>query len=527
MKKRLFTFSLIWVVALTGAVLWLNMMSGESGVENAAAAPQTVTLNSPIPFTATWQTEIVDNSGSVGLKASLATDSNGFPHISYEDFIGTPAQRLKYAYWDGSGWISQTVAISSNLGTADVTSLVIDANDYPRITYQQGPPLFRLQYSKWDGTQWLLFTPVDNGINGTHSSLALDNNNNSHISHINNNGQGLMYTYWNGSGWVTELPVVGPANYTALAMDSNNKPHIVYWRPDDFSLNYVYWNGGAWNQVPLAVIGDSNFTSAFSLAIDSNDHPHISYANATDNYLHYTYFTGSGWNYQQVALLDPLSWHNDLVLADDEPIISYYDSANGLMVATLAGSGWVSTIVDSSPNVGQYNSIALDINDRPMIAYYDATHSALKLARQGVSQVVPSGGGLFEPLEGVTVTFPAGTFAEDVVVSYTGFEPTGTVPHVGVFYEMTAQLRSTGDPANPLMPYSLELVYDEGQLAACAPETMIGLFRWDGKTGLWGGKTGFTVLPEENMGTGVSMETGVFALLGPPCPLFLPLVLRP
>ncbi len=521
--RRLLSFLLIWLVALTGVALWLNV----ERVESQTAAPQTVTRNSSIPFTATWQTEIVDNSGSVGLKASLATDSNGFPHISYEDFIATLAQRLKYAYWDGAGWISQTVSISSNLGTADVTSLVIDDNDHPRISYQQSVPLFRLQYSKWDGNQWLLSTPVNNGVNGTQSSLALDSNDNAHISHIDNNGQGLLYTYWNTLDWVTEIPVAGPANYAALALDSNDRPHIIYWHPGDFSLNYVYWDGVGWNQSPITQIGDSNFTSALSLAIDTNDNLHISYANAVDNHLHYAYFNGSGWNFQMVAPLNPLSWHNDLVLADDEPLISYHDYANGLMVATLTASGWATTVVDSSPDVGRYNSIALDINERPLIAYYDATNTALKLARQGVSQVVNSGGGTFEPTAGVTVTFPVGTFSEDVIVSYTGFEPTGTLPHVGVFYEMAAQSRATGDPSDPLLPYSLELAYDEEQLAVCAEETSISLFRWDGKTGLWGGKTGFTIFPDEDMGTGTSMETGVFALLAPPCSIHLPLILRP
>ncbi|MBK9051052.1 MAG: hypothetical protein IPL78_09090 [Chloroflexi bacterium] len=120
-----------------------------------------------------------------------------------------------------------------------------------------------------------------------------------------------------------------------------------------------------------------------------------------------------------------------------------------------------------------------------------------------------------------------GTFSEDVIVSYTGFEPTGTLPHVGVFYEMAAQSRATGDPSDPLLPYSLELAYVEEQLAVCAEETSISLFRWDGKTGLWGGKTGFTIFPDEDMGTGTSMETGVFALLAPPCSIHLPLILRP
>jgi hypothetical protein len=42
--------------------------------------------------------------------------------------------------------------------------------------------------------------------------------------------------------------------------------------------------------------------------------------------------------------------------------------------------GWRGGSLDNGPDVGLWTSIALDINDHPMIAYYDATNMALKFA---------------------------------------------------------------------------------------------------------------------------------------------------
>ena len=70
--------------------------------------------------------------------------------------------------------------------------------------------------------------------------------------------------------------------------------------------------------------------------------------------------------------------------------ISYYDATNkDLKMAKYVGSGgncgpdnaWSCETVDSAGDVGKYSSIAVDPTDNyPIIAYYDATNGALKLA---------------------------------------------------------------------------------------------------------------------------------------------------
>jgi len=85
---------------------------------------------------------------------------------------------------------------------------------------------------------------------------------------------------------------------------------------------------------------------------------------------------------QYVSLaLDPVS---------GTPYVSYYDATyNDLRMAKYLGSGgncgpnndWSCETVDSAGDVGKYSSIAVDPTDNyPIIAYYDATNGALKLA---------------------------------------------------------------------------------------------------------------------------------------------------
>ncbi|MEK7290326.1 MAG: hypothetical protein AAB013_00265, partial [Planctomycetota bacterium] len=70
--------------------------------------------------------------------------------------------------------------------------------------------------------------------------------------------------------------------------------------------------------------------------------------------------------------------------------ISYYDTVNGdLKYAANTSGSWVTTIMDSTGNVGQYTSIALDSSDMVHISYYDYTNDNLKYATNVVQTPTP------------------------------------------------------------------------------------------------------------------------------------------
>jgi hypothetical protein len=74
-------------------------------------------------------------------------------------------------------------------------------------------------------------------------------------------------------------------------------------------------------------------------------------------------------------------------------VIAYYDGTNAdLKVARCndkgcAGGNETRTPVDASGDVGTYASVAVGLDGKPVVAYYDATNGDLKLARSTTSPV--------------------------------------------------------------------------------------------------------------------------------------------
>jgi hypothetical protein len=81
------------------------------------------------PTSGTWTIEEVDERG--GTELALAVDSQGRPHISYDD----EGEVLTHAMRDAAGW--HLTIVDPGAPTARATSIAIDAQDRPHISYYQ------------------------------------------------------------------------------------------------------------------------------------------------------------------------------------------------------------------------------------------------------------------------------------------------------------------------------------------------------------------------------------------------------
>jgi hypothetical protein len=140
-----------------------------------------------------WNIQTVDSAGDVGWSTSLKLDSSDNSHISYLDSTST---QLKYAVWTGLGWDIQVVDSVGNANFfqtwLNCTSLALDSSGYPRISYFDGVNS-SLKYALWNGSSWVIQT-VDSSYNvGWSSSLALDSSGRAHISYYDATVGDLKY----------------------------------------------------------------------------------------------------------------------------------------------------------------------------------------------------------------------------------------------------------------------------------------------------------------------------------------------
>jgi hypothetical protein len=341
---------------------------------------------SQVHASSTWAIQDVQTNGALGV-LSLTLDSNDNPHITYYRYFKNdyynPAN-LTYASWNGPAWETQT------LESGQEGSLALDSFNNPHICYIYSTPRsFYLKYTSWTGSNWNNQT-VDSSFVGSFSlginSLALDSNNDPHISYSEQSDLNttLKYASWTGSNWsIQTIDTEAPSSdfYEAsISLDSNNYPHVVYGEGNMIygtafnnvsNVKYAQWNGQSWSIQTVFL----NVSSFENIVLDSNGYPHFTYLVGAS--LRYASWDGSTWS-TQIVDSNPLISDSSFLALDshDKPHICYFkepeigsETGGNLMYAYWTGSAWnTETVTNNGTDYGA-GPIALDSSDTTHISY--------------------------------------------------------------------------------------------------------------------------------------------------------------
>ncbi|MCK4688810.1 MAG: T9SS type A sorting domain-containing protein [Candidatus Marinimicrobia bacterium] len=317
-----------------------------------------------------WEYETVTVGGK---KCAIAVDADGNPHISHVD--PTDHHYLNYAHWDGTDW--QIAGVETTESVYGVTSIALDESENPHIAFFSGGMLHR---AWWNGSTWQK-EEVD-GNASEYNSIAIDGDGYPHIAYrYYKDGPYLKYAYKDASGWHRSIADSLPTDsyLTSMALDGNNNPHISYYNGSGYDLKYAYWDGSNWLTETVDAVG-SRVGKYNSIALDSLDYPCIAYS---DDGVKYARWNGSAWQIETVDPGNGYGFYTSLALdANDRPHISSGVYGSDLRYAYWDGSDWQIEVVDNTVGC-DWTSLAIDDSGYCHIAYNDGSDSAnLKYAKR-------------------------------------------------------------------------------------------------------------------------------------------------
>ena len=367
-------------------------------------------------------TATADPGGSVGQYTSLRLDAQGKPVVSYYDAINKDLKVLRC----GNANCTAGNSIASPDTAGDVgqySSLRLDSSGKPVVSYWDGSisRLKVLHCGDANCTSGNSITSPDTGNVGSFTSLALDASGYPVVSYYDITNQDLKVLHCNdpdcdpaeppgnGAESITSPDGAGAVGlWTSLALDGGGNPVISYWDWTNADLKVLHCNDPDCDPNLPQGNGAESITSPdgagavglwTSLALDGSGNPVVSYYDVTNGDLKVLH-CGNIYCTQGVGTPTPppnsitspdrtgdVGQYTSLALdAQGKPVVSYYDATNGnlkvLHCDDVDCSGNESgniTFPDTVGNVGQHTSLRLDAQGKPVVSYLDYTNGDLKV----------------------------------------------------------------------------------------------------------------------------------------------------
>jgi len=381
--KQATSIAVFLMFLLLGQAMTANLNQLSSSGDESSLEPSAIVMASNNTSGNDIEIEIksVDTYGNVGHYTSIATDSNDYTHISYYDYTN---EDLKYATDKSGSWVNVTLDGDEWMDAEDVgeyTSIAIDSNDDVHISYYDWTN-GNLKYATDKSGSWVYATLDSSGNLGYYSSIAIDSNDDVHISYYDYTNEDLKYVTDKNGSWVySTLDSTGYVGwYSSIAIGSNDDVHISYLDVTNLDLKYATDKSGSWVYATLDSSADVGLYT--SIALDSNDDVHISYRDYTNSDLKYATNKSGSWVNSTLDSTGSVGYFTSIAIdSNDAAHISYYDEDNlDLKYATDKSGSWTYISLDSTESAGFYSSIAINSIDSIRISYRDNSNNDLKIA---------------------------------------------------------------------------------------------------------------------------------------------------
>ena len=315
--------------------------------------------------------------------------------------------------WDGLNWVCANLdivdhdavkIISSTANVGWYTSIAIGTDGNPVISYFDFPDgaLIVTHCGNIFCSAGNTLTTVDtlNSV-GLYTSIAIGTDGNPVVSYYDQTNDDLKVvhcgnTFCSAGNTITILDSTGDVGkYTSIAIGADNNPIISYLDQTNIDLKVVHCGNTSCSAGNTITILDSEGFQGYypSIAIGADNQPVISYFDGTAKDLKVVHCgntsCSAGNTITTVDSAGDIGLFTSMVIGlDNNPVISYYDQLNSDLKVVHCGNtscsaGNTITILDNDTSVGKYTSIAIGIDNKPIISYQDLENSDLKLAHCG------------------------------------------------------------------------------------------------------------------------------------------------